>query len=134
MPRHTDNLEYKDRLLTAFLRAKKLNSRGDPDRAWLAEKLGVSVQAIGHALTGVNELSLRNNAHAAKHLNCNAHWLATGEESIDQPNSQSGPFSAELLITLRTMRPDDVRRIENGIRAQLDMDLLPSLGKDQSAA
>lgn len=78
---------YAARLLEAFRFAGKVQASGDPDRAWLAGAIGVSVQAVGGALgkltkKPVQPFSTYYNAKAARALGVNPVWLATGEEEM----------------------------------------------------
>lgn len=77
---------FPARLAQAFRTAKRLNAKGDPDRAWLAGELGISVQAVGQALNPNQSIvfSAYTNARAAAALGCDPGWLATG--SMDEPS------------------------------------------------
>lgn len=66
-------MEYKERLAHAIKLAGS-------DRQALATGVDVSVQAIGQALNGsTRALTAENSAKAARFLEVDAHWLATGE-------------------------------------------------------
>jgi transcriptional regulator with XRE-family HTH domain len=69
--------EYGDRLAEA-IRLSKIPEK--EARAKLAAKLGVSVQAVGQVLGGTTKaLTAENSAKAARFLNVDHYWLATGE-------------------------------------------------------
>lgn len=124
VPREQDP-NYSERLALAMRRAKRLDRKGNPDRAWLAESLSISVQAVGHVITGLNLFSAANNARAARLLVCNAYWLATGEEA---PEAVAWPFTAELLPAVQKLDAEGLRRAENQIRSFLDLPLLQPQG------
>lgn len=51
--------------------------------------LDVSYQAMKKVADGkTKSLSAENNAHAARFLKVNSHWLATGQETMTSPESQ----------------------------------------------
>lgn len=78
---------FARRLAGAFQRANRLQPNGKPDRAWLAEQIGISVQYVGQALDPEkpNVFSAYTTARAARALGVNPHWLATGEETPEPP-------------------------------------------------
>lgn len=74
---------FASRLRRAFVRAGRLQEKnGEPDRSWLAEELGISVQAVGLALdpSKPNVFSAYTNEKAARALGVDSYWLATGED------------------------------------------------------
>lgn len=93
---------YGERLEEALRWAKK-------DRAQLGAALQISVQAIGQVIAGKTKaLTAENSAKAARFLNVDHYWLATGEGQM-QLVSRDWPF--EGLI-----RYEDVQSCD---RAQL---------------
>jgi transcriptional regulator with XRE-family HTH domain len=85
-------MRYKDRLKSALEIAGQ-------DRKALAEALGISVQAIGQVLTGsTSALTAENNAKAARFLEVDPYWLATGEGSARPPfMKERAGLSAEAV-------------------------------------
>lgn len=73
-------MTYGTRLEAALVFAKKT-------RKQLADELGCKPQTIGIVITWAGEkdrkLSTDYHTHAAKFLNVNAHWLATGEGKME---------------------------------------------------
>lgn len=92
MARPTDE-HVGSRLAKAMLETGHRNARGEPDRAWLAKELGVSIQAVGQALTGATTFTAENLLKAARALERDAWWLVTGEEADAPPGRQSGDES-----------------------------------------
>lgn len=63
---------FGERLAHALWLARK-------DRKSLAAHLGISVQAVGHAVRGRGAFDAAHTAHAARYLRVDWFWLATGE-------------------------------------------------------
>ncbi len=85
-------MTYGARLDTALLNAGQA-------RKALALALDCKVQAIGMVISGNGYLSVPNHAKAARFLQVNSHWLATGEGAMAR---LSGPSiqDTQLLLTL----------------------------------
>ena len=89
----------------------------------VAKELGVSVQAIGQAVRGeTNAHTAENQARAAKLLEVDYFWLATGEGKA-RPVS-GWPFTPELHKHIQVMDEADVVKCENLIRAHLGIESL----------
>lgn len=113
---------YKERLAAAMKGAGVTVQQ-------LADDIGVTYQAVKKVLRGAtNELSASNNAKAAAFLKVDSDWLALGAEAPD-----SLLFSLELVQRLRRSTPAELRRAENTIRAQFDMEPLPRLENGAAA-
>jgi transcriptional regulator with XRE-family HTH domain len=83
MPKKTTT-SFGERLDAAIVHSKKT-------RAELAAKLGVSVQAIGQVVNGDSKtMSAENTVRAARALEVDAYWLATGEGSMSPPQPPLG--------------------------------------------
>lgn len=87
-------VEYKDRLAKAMKEAGKSTSA-------LATELKVTYQAIDKVLKGnTKELTASNNSKAAKFLEVDTDWLATGKgfsARTPQEITESAPAPAGLL-------------------------------------
>lgn len=113
---------YRDRLLLAMRNA-------GVDSHALASHLKVTYQAVQKVIKGSTaEFTASNNAKAAAFLGVDATWLALGTY-----RQSKDPFSPELMDALRRLPPEQRRRIDNSLRAQLDMDPLPRLEIELSA-
>lgn len=87
-------VDYSER----FNEAMKLRS---VSTSMLAKELGITYQAIKKILDGKSAaLSAENNAKAAKYLQINSYWLATGEESMALQESSATPPLAVLIQRL----------------------------------
>lgn len=75
-------MTYGRRLAEALQLANK-------ERKELARHLDVSVQAIGQVINGTGALTAFNNAHAARYLRVDPHWLATGDGEPRPPREFS---------------------------------------------
>lgn len=108
--------EYKDRL-EAGMKAANVDAKA------LALHVGVSYQAIKKVLVGSSGmLRADNNVLAARYLQVNSEWLATGEG--EQMPNQGWPLTAELLARLHNINADQRLKAENQLRFLLDMDLM----------
>ncbi|PRC93070.1 helix-turn-helix domain-containing protein [Solimicrobium silvestre] len=98
---------YGDRLTESLRIAQK-------ERQELADGIGVSVQAIGQVLAGKTKaLTAENSAYAAKFLNVDAFWLATGHgSSTTKVNEATWPFKIRLEAFL-ALPLDERQRIED---------------------
>jgi len=76
-------------------------------RRLLVQRLGISNSAIGDALKGFTRLRADNTALAARALNVSAHWLATGEGSLDPGLS---PEVMRIAVQLESLKSDPARR------------------------
>lgn len=74
-------------------------------------------QSVGHWETGRNMPSAEQIARLAAEYGVLVEWLMTG--------AKPHRFSAELLAELARLDDEAFRRLENGIRAGLDMPALP---------
>lgn len=111
-------------------------SKALPPPARVASEANISLQTLtnwharGPSAQGLLDFQL---AHGF-----NATWLLTGhgpqligtagvvEVAAPAGSFERWPLSAELLATLSRLEPNERRRIENGLRGQLDMTLLPA--------
>lgn len=113
--------------MTYGSRLKQALASAGRDRAALAAELGVSVQAVGQVVTGgrsgTQTFTASNNVKAARFLNVDPHWLATGEGEMVTTNVW--PF--DLLS------PDHVRKLSIKQRAMVEkfaLDLLEMAGTE----
>jgi hypothetical protein len=106
---------FAERLLAAFRHAGRLRANGEPDRAWLAGRLEISVQALSQAITGKTVFSAYTTAKAAAALQVNAGWLATGEGSMEMSASERqghlAQAEAELLRAWRVLPDEEQARV-----------------------
>lgn len=100
-------VEYKDRLTQALALAR----RSTKD---LQEHLGVSYQAMKKLENGKTKaFSAENNARAARFLDVDAYWLATGE---GQPRPLTPwPFPMILPSQYAQLDADFRRQLENNV-------------------
>jgi hypothetical protein len=97
---------YGERLGAALqAKANEPNGKGK-DRAWLAKEMGISVQALGQAISG------KTKAHTAEHhelavraLGCNGFWLATGEGQMKAAPSELDQTTKEAVKLMQSMTP-----------------------------
>jgi hypothetical protein len=127
---------FAERFRLAFVRAGRLQPTGEPDRAWLAREIGISVQAIGQALRPDPEkpivLSAFTNARAARALRCDADWLATGEGRPDLDGVPPVPPSTTARLALDTLA-QTLTRVDGSSRTAL-VALIGRLASDPSAS
>lgn len=91
----------------------------------LADELKVTYQAIKKVLDGKSKmLTADRNVQAARYLNVDSEWLATGKGNRT-PTRSTWPLSSDLLAALRTASPQALRQVENAARNVLDLPLLP---------
>ena len=113
--------------------AKRLrHAREDRDltQTGLAKLAGVSQGTIGNIEAGIRG-GLQSLAPIAMALQINYLWLRDGNGEMNSSTPTDGlPLSRELLDHLATVAPDERRRIENTIRAALDLDPLPRTSSD----
>jgi transcriptional regulator with XRE-family HTH domain len=93
-------LEFAARLKRAMEHAKYTG-----DRKALAHELGISVAAVGQALTGITAFGADTNAKAADLLNVRPLWLANGEGPMEATPRRRGSALQTRLEEL----PEDVR-------------------------
>ena len=130
--RRLQETTYQERLATAIERAKK-SDRGEAAKT--AKAIRITPQALSQALIGSTKaLSAESNERAARYLQCNAFWLATGEESPNMPAVGWWPFTDDLRRAIEPLDAEGLRRVENSIRAHLDMPTLPPPSKQEMAA
>ena len=109
---------YGSRLRAAMLAAKRTNARGEPDRAWLSHELSISPQAVGQALKDVTIFTAENHMKAARALNCNPYWLATGEEDMQAPSTR-WPFETVKLSEVTSLGDRMLARLETTLKQRL---------------
>lgn len=111
--------EYKDRLAKAMKRA----SFGTQA---LADALQVSYQAVRKVLEG-GKFGTTNNAKAAKILQVNSDWLATGRGpmtgSTTSREFQGAWPSEEIRQRLIKLKPKDIAKLDGIVRLYLDLPL-----------
>ena len=100
-------LEHKDRLREALALAEKT-------AASLQKELGISPAAMTYLLDGATKsFNAANNAKAARFLDVDAFWLATGE---GQPRPQQPwPFPMILPSQWAQLDTDFRRQVENNV-------------------
>lgn len=100
-------VEYKDRLTQALTLAER-------ETKDLQLHLGVTYQAMKKLETGTTKaFSAENNARAARFLDVDAFWLATGE---GQPRPQQPwPFPMVLPSQWAQLDADFRRQVENNV-------------------
>ena len=109
--------EFGKRLTMAMLRA-------DVDRKGLAAHLNISVQAVGQAINA-GKFSAENTAKAARFLQCNWYWLATGEETIEPGELHITPDDAAVIrrvLGAPAAAPQEDRRTTAGAKLRAIMD------------
>lgn len=110
--------EYRDRFACAMKLAVI-------DEHAVAAALGISYQAVKKVLVGSTKmLKADNNSVAAKLMNVDPDWLATGEGPMRRDAAQ-WPFSKQLLARCREASRADVVKAENAARNVLDLEPLP---------
>lgn len=76
-------VEYRERLLLAM-------NKAGVSVSGLAKSLGMSYQGVKRALEGKTKaFDAEHNARASRYLGVNSYWLATGEESMLDPDQLS---------------------------------------------
>lgn len=86
---------FTSRLNEAFIARGKTRAELAAELIGPDGKVGISVQAVGAQLSGkTKSMTAENLAKAAKFLNVNAHWLATGEGS---PDADISPLAGQIL-------------------------------------
>lgn len=71
-----------------------LNAKAPKDRAWLADKIGITVQALSQVIIGKTKaLTAYNHEFAVQALECSGFWLATGQGEM-QPSRTPTVVSA----------------------------------------
>lgn len=67
----------------------------------LAKEIGITYQAVKKILDGKSAaLSAENNAKAAKYLQINSYWLATGEDAMAIPEASTAAALSVLIQRL----------------------------------
>ena len=93
-----DGMNYGERLQAAMTHARK--TRKDVARA-----LGITAQAVGDVVRGKSRaFTAENSAKAAVFLGVSAHWLSTGEGSME-------PSGAVLVVPAMTIQAGNVTPI-----------------------
>ncbi len=132
-------MTYGERLLQALTASKKTRSQ-------LAEKLGISEQAVGQVILGnTKAFSAENSARAARFLEVDDLWLATGEgepAAADRTRivEVAWPFprvtwqrvarlSAEELAFVEAKLETELTRAEERLAGKLGAPVTPAPGQ-----
>lgn len=91
----------------------------------LARLVGVRQSAISNIEVGKRN-GLQSLQPIAKALGVRYEWLRTGEEPM-LDDAPAPVFSNDLLQRIQAMSPAEMRRLENQLRAAVDMNPLPRL-------
>lgn len=122
------NTTFGGRLEMALERSRK-------ERHELADAIGVSVQAIGQAISGrTKAMTAENTAKAARFLCVDWYWLATGEGQPwpdNDQNTAAWPFERVPLERILQLTPNQRLGIEDALLRQVDAFLGPDAGKSQ---
>lgn len=95
-------VSYGERLKEALTLSKKV-------RRELAASLGVTVQAVGQIINSpAGQLTAENSARAARFLNVDHHWLATGEGE-PRPRPSVSPMALDLAKLFDAKTPLHLR-------------------------
>lgn len=111
-------MTYGERLQYALEASKKT-------RPQLAERLGISEQAISQVILGnTKALNAENNARAARFLAVDDLWLAAGEgdpkaASAAPPESTTWPFVRVAWQRVMRLPPDELAFIEAKLETEL---------------
>lgn len=109
--------EYKDRLALAMKNAHF-------EVQALADALGVSYQAVRKVMEG-GKFGTTNNVQAAKILQVNSDWLATGKGPMKGAASSRASHGAwpseEITQKLLRLRPKDLAKLDGMVRVYLDL-------------
>jgi len=102
---------YWDRLAAAMgLTVSATDEQRREAVARLARKLGVSYQAVDKYRRGTSgTMSAENNLKAARHLQVNPDWLASGDGDM-RDVGRAWPFGLDLTPQQWAMVPEDTRR------------------------
>lgn len=122
-------VDYKDRLDRAML-ARSVTHRQ------LAAAIKISYQAVKKVTEGKSTaFTAENNSKVAKFLKISSDWLAAGDgEMTLEPETNSWPFSDELLAAIGKLDDADLWYAENTLRGSLKMAPLPMpAGNSKSA-
>lgn len=102
----------------------------------LARAAGVAQSTVGNVESGERD-GASSLALLAEALDVRYRWLRDGEGPREVPRTV-WPFSPELQARIRQLDTEALRRAENLLRSQLDMDALPrteaASGKPQHQA
>jgi transcriptional regulator with XRE-family HTH domain len=110
VPKITD---YKDRFADAMKQA------GATEHT-VAKALGISYQAVKKVLLGTTRmLKADHNVMAAKFLQVDSEWLATGEG--EARGARVWPLSQELLQAIQSAQGDQRLTVENTARSVLKL-------------
>lgn len=91
----------------------------------LADAAGVRQSTIGN-IEGGSRTGLQSLQPIARALSINYEWLRDGHGPMDAaPDSLI--FSSELLQRIQCLSANELRRLENQLRAAVDMNPLPTL-------
>lgn len=82
-------------------------NKPERDRAWLAAKLGITVQALSQVITGKTKaLTSENHEAAVQALRCSGVWLATGHgEMLLKPRDGAMTINESGVDTFGTIGP-----------------------------
>lgn len=116
-----------DSLASRLRRAREARDLSQPALARIA---GVSQGTIGNIEAGIRG-GASSLASIAQALQIRYLWLRDGDGEMELPAS-AWPFSQELWPAVKDLPAEELRRLENQMRAFLDLDPLPKdleLGK-----
>lgn len=104
---------YGDRLEQALRIAGR-------DRAELSAAIDISVQAIGQVISGKTKaLTAENSAKAARFLQIDHYWLATGEGS-PRLTTPDWPFPSITADEYALLQHHDIEELEAIIRLKIE--------------
>ncbi len=124
---------WMDTLASRLREARKAKGMTQTD---LARAAGVAQSTVGNVESGERD-GASSLALLAEALDVRYRWLRDGEGPREVPRTV-WPFSPELQARIRQLDTEALRRAENLLRSQLDMDALPrteaASGKQQHLA
>ncbi len=114
---------------TRFSHSMTLSGKTEHD---IADGIGISYQAVKKILAGTSKmLKADNNVKAARLMQVDSEWLATGEGVPRGP--KTWPLSTEVLAAIRAADNVLQRQAENAVRNCLNLDPLPRLANESAA-
>jgi len=120
--KHTFNRRAYDRTMLSYgqrlAHALELAGRSKSD---LARSLGVAAQSIGQVISGASKaLSAENHSRAARVLNVDDLWLATGEGEPPRQYIPKWPFSPALHARIAALTPADAGYLEGRLVSAIE--------------